>query len=195
MNGARLASATIAAAIALAWTGLAVSFGPPEWIELTLAAAPVVFVLGWLLHGWARKAVIGPLLTMGIATVPLTALVWIVIFLLPTGADSMSGDDLLILPLVLLYAWLIGVVIYGLPGLLLALPSAAVWLLLYRAFGSFVAKSGDGVHPRRAPGRRDAEEDADRDGHRQRHDHDPGRHAGLDADEVADGQHAQPGQP
>jgi len=128
----RLVSASIAASIALAWSAAAAVAGGDEWVELSLAAALVVLVLGWLLGAWARSTAVGPVVTMAILAVPLTALAWILVFLVPTGVGDLTIDGLLALPLVVLYSWLIGLALYGLPGLLLALPSACLWLLLYR---------------------------------------------------------------
>lgn len=147
--GPRGAGALAALTVALAWLGLGMliratwgDFGQ-LLIWPSLSAVPIVLLFGWLLAPWALRATsFLPWLTMALLTVLLNALVLgLALAVSSVFAEGATGGILILIPYALLMA-AYGLLIFGLPALVIALPSAYVWQRLLRA--GFAETTRDG---------------------------------------------------
>jgi hypothetical protein len=131
--GARGWSAVAAVGVAAGWVALSVMAWAIEpglgmfLIVPSLSAIPIVAILGWLLGDWAAGSrSLMPLMTMALLIVPSNALVIALVLALT------SAGDLLQLVAYALFFFAYGLLTFGLPALVIALPSAYVWLRLVR---------------------------------------------------------------
>jgi hypothetical protein len=137
--GVRGWSAVSAAGIAAGWAivGVLLWTVVPDLGNLlivpSLSAILIVAILGWLLGKWAAGSRSrGPLVTMAALSVVLNALLIALVLALPSALFGEAGGLLALVGVGLIF-FLYGLFIFGLPALVIALPSAYVWLRLLRA--------------------------------------------------------------